>query len=140
MLCRDKVRALQETRQLFSRLLSMQKLMFGLTPKHPEEMNLKIHPPIHPSLKQGVSLGDRAHPNGKCHVEFDSKAGRIMQVGTNSAQPFWRKGAVLGLLLLFRKTQLFFWSSATSGDTERSLIARQFVLSWFWQYFGAGLW
>ena len=94
----------------------------------------------HPSLKQGVSLGDRAHPNGECHVEFDSKAGRIMQVGTNSAQPFWRKGAVLGLLLLFLKTQLFFWSSATSGDKKRSLIARQFVKSWFWQYFSAGLW
>ena len=79
---------------------------------------------IHPSLKQGVSLGDRAHANGQCFVEFDSKAGRIMRVDTNSAQPFWRKGAVLGLLLFFPKTLLFFWSSATSGGTKRSLIAR----------------
>ena len=55
----------------------------------------------HPSLKQGVSLGALARQKSQCLAKFNSKGGRIMQVGTNSVQPFWRKGAVLGLLSHF---------------------------------------
>ena len=40
----------------------------------------------HPSIRPGVSLGAHARWDGQCHAQFDSKAGRTMQVGTNSGE------------------------------------------------------
>ena len=59
-------------------------------------------------FKQGVSLGAPARQNVQGYTKFDSKAGRIIQVGTNSDQPFGRKGAVLGLFSHFPQTPTLF--------------------------------
>ena len=38
----------------------------------------------HPSLKLGGSLSVRVRGNGQCYAQFDSKADRVTQMGTNS--------------------------------------------------------
>ena len=39
---------------------------------------------IHPSLKLGVSINVRVCGNCQCYARFDSKADRVMQMGTDS--------------------------------------------------------
>ena len=49
-----------------------------------EEKKEKRVTPLHPSLKLGVSLSVCVRGNYQCYAQFDSKADRVTQMGTNS--------------------------------------------------------